>query len=82
MAGSAERALSKLPDKAAAAVIEFILGPLLDAPRRVGKPLRGDQAGRWAARRGPYRVIYELDVTEHAVRLLHLDHRANVYRPR
>ena len=38
-AASARRSLEALPPKVAAAVVEFMLGPLLDAPQRVGKPL-------------------------------------------
>ncbi|MGH3615686.1 MAG: type II toxin-antitoxin system RelE family toxin [Pseudonocardia sp.] len=82
MAASAERALARLPAKAAAAVVEFALGPLLDHPHRVGKPLVGEQTGRWSARRGPYRLIYEIDDENKIVRLLHAAHRADVYRPR
>ncbi|MGQ0575411.1 MAG: type II toxin-antitoxin system RelE family toxin [Pseudonocardia sp.] len=82
MAGSAERALARLPARAAAAIVEFALGPLLRQPRRVGKPLGGKQAGRWSARRGPYRLIYEIDDENGIVRVLHAAHRADVYRPR
>lgn len=39
-------------------------------------------AGRFAARRGPYRVIYEIDEGQRVVRLLHADHRADAYRRR
>lgn len=81
MATSAERALARLPAKAAAAIVEFALGPLLEEPRRVGKPLGGRQQGRWTARRGPYRLIYEIDEENSIVRVLHAAHRADVYRP-
>lgn len=82
MAASAERALDRLPTKAAAAIVEFALGPLLQQPHRVGKPLSGKQAGRWSTRRGPYRLIYEIDEENRVVRVLHAAHRADVYRPR
>lgn len=82
MAASAARALDRLPPRAAAAIVEFALGPLLRQPHRVGKPLRGQQAGRWSARRGPYRLIYEIDEENGVVRVLHAAHRADVYRPR
>ncbi|MDN5917784.1 MAG: type II toxin-antitoxin system RelE/ParE family toxin [Pseudonocardia sp.] len=81
MAASAERALARLAPKAAAAIVEFALGPLRESPRRVGKPLVGEQAGRWSARRGPYRLIYEIDEEKRVVRVLHAAHRADVYRP-
>jgi mRNA interferase RelE/StbE len=82
VAPSAERTLRRLPEKAATAVAEFLLGPLLEAPRRVGHRLRGDLEGLWSARRGPYRVAYELDDSAGQVRVLRIDHRADVYRPR
>jgi len=71
-----------LPEKAAAAVVEFLVGPLVEAPERVGHRLRGELEGLWAARRGPYRVIYEIEERAHEVRVLRIDHRADVYRPR
>ena len=61
VAPSAERSLRRLPSKAAAAVVEFMLGPLVENPKRVGHPLRGQLEGLWAARRGPYRIVYEID---------------------
>ena len=41
----AQRQLAGLPEKIAAAAAEFITGPLLDNPRRVGHPLRDEYAG-------------------------------------
>ncbi len=82
VAPSAVRGLSRLPTKAAAAVIEFLLGPLRDNPRRVGHALRGDLEGLWAARRGPYRVVYEMDPASRQVHVLRIDHRADIYRSR
>ena len=80
MASSAERALARLPEKAAAAVVEFATGALVDAPRAVGHPLQRELSGLWAARRGPYRVIYEIDEVARIVSVLRVDHRADVYR--
>jgi mRNA-degrading endonuclease RelE of RelBE toxin-antitoxin system len=82
VAATAERVLARLPEAVAAAVVEFILGDLLDNPRRVGHPLQRELAGLWAARRGPYRVAYEIDDEARSIRLLRVDHRADVYRPR
>ncbi|MDE3205782.1 MAG: type II toxin-antitoxin system RelE/ParE family toxin [Acidobacteriota bacterium] len=79
---TAERALGRLPEGVAAAVVEFMVGALSETPRRVGHPLRQDLTGLWAARRGPYRVIYEIDDDEHVVKVLRIDHRVDVYRPR
>ena len=41
LAPSAKRAIgNKLPPDVAAAAVDFITGPLLESPYRVGKPLR------------------------------------------
>lgn len=82
VAPSAERVLARLPEKIATAVVEFMLGPLLESPKRVGHELRRELEGLWAARRGAYRVVYELDEELREVRVLRIDHRADVYRPR
>jgi mRNA interferase RelE/StbE len=82
MAGPAHRRLQRLPDKIAAAVLEFILGPLLQNPHRIGRPLRGDLTGLHAARISSYRVVYEIDESQHKVIVLDIDHRADIYRPR
>jgi mRNA interferase RelE/StbE len=79
---TAERALGRLPQAVAAAVVEFMVGALTESPQRVGHPLRQELAGLWAARRGPYRVIYEIDDDKQLVTVLRIDHRADVYRPR
>jgi len=82
VAPSAERGLARLPEKAAAAVVEFLIGPLTKEPERVGHRLRGEFDGLWAARGGPYRVVYEIDSPTRQIRVLRIDHRADVYRPR
>ena len=82
MAGPAHRRLQRLPDKIAAAVLEFILGPLLENPYRLGRPLRGDLTGLHAARVSSYRVVYEIDEAQRKVIVLDVDHRADIYRPR
>jgi len=78
----AQRALDRLAEAAAAAVAEFLVGDLVDPPRRVGRELRGELAGLRAARRGPYRVVYEIDEVRQVVVVLRIDHRADVYRSR
>ena len=64
----------------AAAVIDFLTTALVANPHRVGKPLRGELAGIWAARRGTYRVLYRLSEDAHEVIVLRVDHRRDVYR--
>lgn len=82
VAASAERSLPRLPEAVSAAIVEFMLGALVDSPRRVGHQLQRELAGLWAARRGPYRVVYEIDDGSRVVNVLRIDHRADVYRPR
>jgi mRNA-degrading endonuclease RelE of RelBE toxin-antitoxin system len=82
VAPAAERSLARLREKVAAAVVEFMLGPLLEDPTRLGHRLRGELEGLWAARRGPYWVVCEVDARAKEVRVLRIDHRSDIYRPR
>jgi mRNA-degrading endonuclease RelE of RelBE toxin-antitoxin system len=78
----ARRALTeRLPEAVAAAVIDFLTTALVQQPRRVGKPLRGDLAGVWAARRGTYRVLYRLRDETREVIVVRIEHRRDAYRP-
>jgi mRNA-degrading endonuclease RelE of RelBE toxin-antitoxin system len=69
-----------LPEAVAAAAYEFIVGPLLDNPNRVGKPLRPPLGDRHSARRGTYRVVYRIDEDTRTVTVLDVAHRRNAYR--
>lgn len=69
-----------MPDAIAAAVYEFITGALLENPRRVGKRLLPPRDGQWSARRGTYRVVYEIDDERQVVVIVAVGHRADVYR--
>jgi mRNA-degrading endonuclease RelE of RelBE toxin-antitoxin system len=82
VAATAERSLARLPEAVAAAIVEFMVGPLAEAPRRVGHPLRRELAGLWSARRGSYRVVNEIDDDAAEVRVLRIDHPSDVYRSR
>ncbi|WP_448639731.1 type II toxin-antitoxin system RelE family toxin [Geodermatophilus sp. URMC 63] len=75
------RALAeRLPEPVAAAVIDFLTTTLVTSPRRAGKPLRGELAGVWSARRGTYRVLYRVLEEPREVVVLRVDHRRDVYR--
>lgn len=76
----AQRQLGRLPEGTAAAIVEFMLSALVDDPHRVGGRLQRVLAGLHAARRGAYRVVYEIDEGQHAVIVLRIDHRSRVYR--
>lgn len=78
----ARRAITAtLPQPVAAAVMEFITTALVSNPQRVGKPLRDNLAGIWAARRGTYRILYRINDTAHEVVVLRIEHRRDAYRP-
>ncbi len=82
VAGPAERALRRLPERVAAAGVEFMVGPLLDEPERVGRPLERELSGYLSARRGAYRIIYRIDADDQTVRVVRIEHRSQAYRPR
>jgi mRNA-degrading endonuclease RelE of RelBE toxin-antitoxin system len=73
-------AVAKVPTCWTNAVIDFLATALLDGLRRVGKPLRGDLAGLWSARRGTYRVLYRINQDRSEVILIRVDHRRDAYR--
>jgi len=78
----ARRALTeRLPEPVAAAVIDFLTTTLVQQPRRIGKPLRGELAGIWAARRGTYRVLFRIRDEPREVIVLRIEHRKDAYRP-
>ena len=72
----------RLPEAVATAVIDFLTTTVIAAPRRVGKPLRGDLAGVWSARRGTYRILYRIREAPSEVVVLRIEHRKDAYRPR
>lgn len=79
----ARRALTDdLPEAVAGAVIDFLTTALVRDPRRIGKPLRGELAGIWSARRGTYRILYRINDQAHEIVVLRIDHRRNVHRLR
>ncbi len=69
-----------LPEPVAFAAYEFVTGPLLEAPGRLGKRLPAPFEGRLSARRGTYRVIYRIDEDTHSVTVLQIRHRREAYR--
>jgi mRNA interferase RelE/StbE len=77
----ARRAFERLPISVAAAVLET-LDAIAENPRRLGKPLMPEQEGRFSARRGPYRIIYEIEEDDRLVRVIAIGHRRDVYRQR
>jgi mRNA interferase RelE/StbE len=82
VSSEAQRGLHRLPEKVAAAIVEFITGPLADNPHRVSKDLTGRLDGYRSARRGDYRVVIKIIEVDRVVLVDRVDHRAQVYRPR
>lgn len=78
----AARDLERIPPRIVSAIVEFVYGDLSRSPRRVGKSLTRELEGLFSARRGPYRVLYEIDDERVVVLVVRVDHRADVYRPR
>lgn len=77
---SARRALERdLPEKVATAAFEFIMGPLRQDPRKVGKPLREPLAPLFAARRGEYRVVYRILDQRLVIEVVSIVHRRDAH---
>ena len=76
------RHLILLPDKVGNAALEAIFGPIAQNPQGLGKPLVGELEGLHSARRGDYRIIYEIFQENQAVLIHRVQHRRDVYRPR
>ncbi len=78
----ARRAIANLPEKAATAIVEYIYATIADNPRRAGHTLHRELAGRYSARRGDFRVIYEIDDDRATITIQAIGHRSDIYRQR
>jgi mRNA-degrading endonuclease RelE of RelBE toxin-antitoxin system len=58
------------------------LDRIAEHPRPAGKPLVGELAGLYSARRGDYRVVHEIDDDRKVVIVHRVQHRRVAYRPR
>ena len=81
-APSARRELASVPERVIPAIVEFVYGDLAASHRRVGKPLERELEGSFSARRGSYRILYDIDDEKMQVQILRVAHRAGVYRSR
>ena len=78
---TARRQLSeRLPEAVAFAAHEFVVGPLLENPRRIGKRLQPPLDDRHSARRGTYRILYRIDEEQRTVTVVDVVHRQDAYR--
>ena len=73
------RSLDRLPEKVRPAVAATISGPLAENPQRLGKQLVGQLEGLRVARRGDYRIIYEIDEKQRLVIVHRVQHRRDIY---
>lgn len=76
------RHLNLLPERIREAALSAVFGPIAENSRRLGKPLLGELEGLTGARRGDYRIIYEIFEEEQVVLVHRIQHRRDVYRPR
>lgn len=76
------RQLDRLPAKVRAAVIEAIFGTIAENPQRAGKELLGELEVLRSARRGDFRIVYEIDERSKVVLIHRAQHRRSVYRRR
>ncbi len=80
LTAAALRSLQSVPPRVAEPLVAFIFGGLAGNPRRRGKPLHRELAGRWSARRGEFRVVYRLEEKPKTMYVLKIGHRSGVYR--
>lgn len=80
LTAAAVRSLAAIPPRIVEPLVAFIFGSLAAEPRRRGKPLQRELAGRWAARRGDYRILYRLDDDTKSMYILQIAHRGHAYR--
>ena len=76
------RHLNQLPDNVRQAALAAIFGSIAENPCRLGKPLVGELEGLSSARRGDYRIIYEVFDDDEIILIHRIQHRRDVYRPR
>ncbi len=78
---TARRKLAEhLPEAVAFAAHEFVVGPLLDHPHRIGQRLHPPLEDRHVARRGTYRAIYRIDDQHRTVTVVDVARRRDAYR--
>jgi len=76
------RHLNGLPEKVRSAVLEAIFGTIAENPHRAGKPLRGELEGLRSARRGDFRIIFEIDESANVIVVHRATRRGSAYRRR
>jgi mRNA interferase RelE/StbE len=79
---TAERQIKKLGRSVQRTIIRFLKERLilLDNPRQLGKPLRGEKGELWRYRVGDYRLVCDIRDEKLTVLLVQVGHRKEVYR--
>lgn len=80
LSSSAVRSLKAIPPRYAESLVTFAFAALAENPQRRGKPLGAEFTGLWSARRGEYRIMYEIDEEVRVVAVVRFVHRAQAYR--
>lgn len=78
----AAHSLAKLDKEDQRRILRFVRERLEgeENPRRIGKSMQGNHAGRWRYRVGDYRLICNIEDGKLLVLVLALGHRREVYR--
>ena len=78
----ARRSIGTLPEKTATAIVAYIYAVVADDPHRASHALHFELEGLHCARRGDFRVIYEIDDETSTITITAIGHRSDIYRPR
>ena len=78
----ARRSIGTLPEKTATAIIEYVYAVVAEDPHRAGHALHFELVGIRSARRGDFRVVYEIDDVTSSITIAAIGHRSDIYRPR
>jgi mRNA interferase RelE/StbE len=76
---SIEEDLKKLDKSTVRKILARIESYLVQDPKELGKPLKGEFLGFWRYRWGNYRVIYKIAEREILIIVLRISNRKDVY---
>ncbi|HYJ30171.1 MAG TPA: type II toxin-antitoxin system RelE/ParE family toxin [Allosphingosinicella sp.] len=78
----AAKELKKLDCKAAARIVKTLESriAILEDPRSLGLPLKGEHDGYWLWRVGDYRIIARIEDERITILVVRVAHRKEVYR--
>lgn len=71
--------IPRLPATAKRRIQKAIHNRLTLDPVRLGKPLKHSLQGHRRLRVGDYRIVYRIDIENHAVRVVAIQHRRHIY---